>query len=175
MGEHLATDADVFPYQTGVPRAALGEPAGPCAMVIFGAGGDLTKRKLIPAVYNLAKEKLLPDHFAIVGVSLEKYSTEDFRKRLSDEVREYASGDIDQNAWEWFTNRIYYTSGDFKDPQLYQQLKDLLAQVDKDQGTQGNALFYLATSPEFFAVVAKQLGGAGLTKEANRNWRRVVI
>ncbi|MGH9567851.1 MAG: glucose-6-phosphate dehydrogenase, partial [Candidatus Angelobacter sp.] len=74
-----------------------------------------------------------------------------------------------------FTKRIYYTSGDFKDPQLYQQLKDLLAQVDKDQGTQGNALFYLATSPEFFAVVAKQLGGAGLTKEGNRDWRRVVI
>jgi glucose-6-phosphate 1-dehydrogenase len=169
------SDAEVSPYQTGVTRAALGEPAGPCAMAIFGAGGDLTKRKLIPAIYNLAKEKLLPDHFAIVGVSLEKYSTEEFRKRLSDEIKEYAAEEVDQRSWDWFTQRIYYISGDFKDPQLYQELKNLLAQVDKDQGTQGNALFYLATSPEFFPIVAKQLGAAGLTKEEGRNWRRVVI
>jgi glucose-6-phosphate 1-dehydrogenase len=153
----------------------MGAQAGPCAMVIFGAGGDLTKRKLIPAVYNLAKERLLPDHFAIVGVSLEKYSTEEFRKRLSDEVKEYASGDIDQKSWDWFTQRIYYTSGDFKDPALYQNLKNLLDQADKDQGTQGNALFYLATSPEFFPIVAKQLGDAGLTAEKEKSWRRVVI
>ncbi|HXA57137.1 MAG TPA: glucose-6-phosphate dehydrogenase [Candidatus Acidoferrum sp.] len=169
------TDATTSPYQTGVTHDALGGPAGPCAMVIFGAGGDLTKRKLIPAIFNLAKEKLLPEHFAVVGVSLENYSTDEFRDRLTKEVQEYAAGDVDQSSWQGFAKRIYYASGDFKDPNLYQKLKDLLAQVDKEQGTEGNTLFYLATSPEFFPIVAKQLGAAGLTSEGSRNWRRVVI
>ena len=167
------SDAYTAPYHSELNR--LGAPAGPCAMVIFGAGGDLTKRKLIPALYNLAKGRLLPDYFAIVGVSLENYTTDEFRTRLSDEVRQYATDAVDQKSWDWFTKRIYYTSGDFKDPKLYQNLKALLAQAEKEQNTQGNAVFYLATSPEFFPVVAKQLGQAGLTTEEEHHWRRVVI
>ena len=169
------SDADTSPYQTGVTRAGLGGPAGPCAMVIFGAGGDLTKRKLIPAIYNLAKEKLLPEHFAVVGVSMENYSTDQFRDLLTKEVKEYAAGEVDQNSWQGFAKRVYYISGDFKDPSLYQKLKDLLGQVDKEQGTQGNVLFYLATSPQFFPVVVNRLGEAALTTEQDRHWRRVVI
>jgi glucose-6-phosphate 1-dehydrogenase len=169
------SDAKAILTKSELTQENLGAPAGPCAMAIFGAGGDLTKRKLMPALYNLAKGRLLPDHFAIVGVSLEKYTVEEIRERLGKEVKEYDPENFDQKAWDWFTQRIYYLSGDFKDPQLYQTLKNTLAQTDKDHGTQGNYLFYTATSPVFFAEVAKQLGAAGLTNEEGKCWRRIVI
>lgn len=154
----------------------LGQPGDPCTMVIFGAGGDLTKRKLIPALYNLAKGKLLPEQFAIVGVSREEYSTEQFRQMNTQEIRQFAAGGFDTQSWEWFAKRLYYLSGDFKDPEAYKRLDGILGQVDKEQSTQGNRLFYLATSPSFFAEIVKQLGAAGLVKqEKTPPWKRVVI
>jgi glucose-6-phosphate 1-dehydrogenase len=105
-------------------------------MVIFGAGGDLTKRKLIPALYNLARGKLLPQQFAIIGVSREQFSSEDFRQRTAQEVREYATGEVDQASWDQFVKRLYYTPGDFQDPEMYKKLGDLLGQVEKEQNTQ---------------------------------------
>jgi len=153
----------------------IGQPPGPCAMVIFGAGGDLTKRKLIPALYNLAKGKLLPEQFAIIGVSIEPYSTEDFRKRTTEDIKQFATGMVDMNSWDWFNQRLYYLSGDFGDAELYKKIEDMLGKVDVDQSTGGNCLFYLATSPTFFPVVVEQLGKAGLTKQDDGKWRRVVI
>jgi glucose-6-phosphate 1-dehydrogenase len=144
-------------------------------MVIFGAAGDLTKRKLIPALYNLAKSSLLPDQFAIVGVSREEYSVDEFRSRMAPEAGEYTVSAIDRETWDWFSKRLYYMSGDFQDPKLFEKLETLLAEVEKEQETQGNCLFYLATSPTFFPIVVKQLGVAGLTNEVNGKWRRVVI
>src|SRR5215470_16186547 len=94
-------------------KESLGEPARPCAIVIFGAGGDLTKRKLIPALYNLAKGKLLPEQFAIVGVSAESYSTDQFRDLASKDIQQYSTTPVDSASWDWFINRIYYLSGDF--------------------------------------------------------------
>src|SRR5271168_5233516 len=141
--------------------------APPCAMVIFGAGGDLTKRKLVPALYNLAKGKLLPDQFAIIGVSNEPYSMDEFRKRMTEDIVEYFPGGVDKASWDWFGKRLYYISGDFNDAELYKKLAELLGQVEKDQGTKGNVLFYLATSPTFFPVVVNQVGAAGLMKENN--------
>ncbi|MFZ3202181.1 MAG: glucose-6-phosphate dehydrogenase [Candidatus Acidiferrales bacterium] len=152
-----------------------GERAGPCAMVIFGAGGDLTKRKLMPAIYNLAQGKLLPDEFAIIGVSLEPFTTDEFRQQMTQDIRLYAQRPVDSKSWDWFSKRLYYISGDFDDPQLYKKLGDLLGQVEKEQGTRGNCLFYLATSPNFFPIVSEQLGAAGLTKEDGGKWRSVVI
>ncbi|MGH9761820.1 MAG: glucose-6-phosphate dehydrogenase, partial [Blastocatellia bacterium] len=153
----------------------LGQPGDPCTMIIFGAGGDLTKRKLIPALYNLAKGKLLPEQFAIVGVSREEYSTEQFRQMTTQEIRQFATGGFDTQSWEWFAKRLYYLSGDFKDPEAYKKLGETLGQVDREQSTQGNCLFYLATSPSFFAEIVKQLGAAGLVKLEKNPWRRVVI
>jgi glucose-6-phosphate 1-dehydrogenase len=153
----------------------LGQPSDPCVMVIFGAGGDLTKRKLIPALYNLAKGKLLPQQFAIVGISREQSSTDDFRNQATEQIKQYSTSGFDAASWEWFAQRLYYHPGDFKDPQVYVKLGELLAQVDKEQGTRGNRLFYLATSPAFFPIVVERLGAAGLTKEANGQWSRVVI
>lgn len=160
---------------TEVNQERLGSPAGPCAMVIFGAGGDLTKRKLIPALYNLAKGRLLPADFAIVGVSLEQFSTDEFRQHATQDIREYSQGGVDMGSWNWFAERLYYISGDFNDPGLYKKLGDTLGQVERDQHTQGNVLFYFATSPAFFPIVAKQLGAAGLTNQEANRWRRVVI
>ncbi len=160
---------------TGVAQESPGERAGPCAMVIFGAGGDLTKRKLMPAIYNLAQGRLLPDEFAIVGVSLEPFTTDEFRQRMTQEIQQYAMRPVDTESWDWFSKRLYYISGNFDDPQLYKRIGDLLGQVDKEQGTKGNCLFYLATSPNFFPIVAEQLGAAGLMKEDGPKWRSVVI
>jgi glucose-6-phosphate 1-dehydrogenase len=153
----------------------LGQPSDPCVMVILGAGGDLTKRKLIPALYNLSKGKLLPQQFAIVGVSREQVSTDDFRAAATEDIKQYSTNGFDAASWSWFAQRLYYLPGDFKDPGAYAKLGQLLEQVDKEQGTRGNRLFYLATSPAFFPIVVQQLGAVGLTNEANGQWKRVVI
>ncbi len=158
-----------------VTQEALGAPAGPCTMVIFGAGGDLTKRLLIPAIYNLASGKLLPEHFAIVGVSIEPFSTEQFREQATKDIHQFATCAVEDESWNWFVKRIYYACGDFHDANLYAKLKDTLGQTEREQGTGGNCLFYLATSPEFFPVVVRQLGAAGLTEQEGEKWRRVVI
>ena len=169
-----------IPLMDSVDSAQLsldgqGVPAGPCAMVIFGAAGDLAKRMLIPAIYNLAQGKLLPEQFAIVGVSIENFSTEEFREYATENIRQFSAAAVDSTAWDWFVKRMYYVSGDFRDPGLYARLKDTLVQVDKDESTEGNCLFYLAISPVFFPIVVQQLGASGLTTEDAHTWRRVVI
>jgi glucose-6-phosphate 1-dehydrogenase len=156
-------------------QQTMGSPGDPCVMVIFGAGGDLTKRKLMPALYNLAKGKLLPEQFAIVGVSIEESATNDFRERSTKEIQEYSTTNVDLGSWDWFKQRLYYISGDFNDAELYKKLGELIIQAEKEQGTDGNCLFYLATSPNFFPVVIKQLGAAGLSNQVNGKWKRVVI
>ena len=156
-------------------QSTAGQQAGPCAMVLFGAGGDLTKRKLMPAIYNLAKSKLLPEQFAIIGVSIEQYSIDEFRKLMTEDIGQYSGENVDAKSREWFAKRIYYVSGDFKDAGLYRKLAEVLGQAEQEQRTEGNCLFYMATSPVFFSVVAEQLGAAGLTKEEAGKWRRVVI
>jgi glucose-6-phosphate 1-dehydrogenase len=147
----------------------------PCALVIFGAAGDLTKRLLVPSLYNLRASNLLPENFAIVGVTAAKFSDEDFRNKLTKDINEFARSPVQKELWDWFKPKIYYHSGDFRDPNLYRQLKDKLAAVDRQQGTPGSYLFYLATAPQFFEEIIKQLGLVGLTTEADGFWRRVII
>src|SRR6202050_1426119 len=158
-----------------VTQEKLGGPAGPCAMVIFGAGGDLTKRLLIPALYNLAAGKLLPEQFAIIGVSIEQYSHEQFRDLATKLIHQFATREVTPELWDWFVKRIYYVSGDFHDPNTYAKIAYTLGQAEKEHGTAGNAIFYLAVSPEFFPVVVTELGKAELTKQEANQWRRVVI
>ena len=152
-----------------------GRPADPCVMVIFGAGGDLTGRKLIPALYNLAKAELLSREFAIVGTSHSAMSTEQFRQKVAEDIKNYAGGDADQDIVEWFLKRLYYLSGEFNDKNVYVQLKDFLQKVDQDHTTHGNFFFYLATAPSFFGPIVEQLAAAGLMEENNQHWRRVII
>src|SRR6202162_2777594 len=154
--------------------AGPGRAGDPCVMVIFGASGDLTKRKLIPALYNLAKDNLLSKEFAVVGVARNEMNSEQFRDMIGKEIGDFATTKVDPELWKWFASRIYYIAGDFDDPKVYQEVAQLLGQVDKDHGRRGNYFYYLATSPSFFSVVVKQLGAAGLVNE-DRGWRRVII
>ena len=157
------------------PLNSVGEPAPPCVMVIFGATGDLTKRKLFPALYNLAKANLLSREFAIVCTGRNDMTTEAFREQITTDIKSFATSEVDPGIWEWFLNRIYYVKGDVTNPESYQQLKTVIAEVDKNHGTHGNYFFYLAISPNFFGETVRQLGAAGLTTEENGQWRRVII
>jgi len=147
----------------------------PGILVIFGAAGDLTKRKLIPALYNLRKNDLLPDNFAIIGVARAEMDTAEFRTRLRDDMKEFATEKVEPEAWDWIEQRLSYLSGDFDDEQTFTHLKDVLEKLDRERGTSGNYCFYLATAPQYFAPVIQKLGAAGLTKEGKDRWRRVII
>ena len=149
--------------------------ATPCVMVIFGATGDLTKRKLLPALCNLAQDKLLPEQFAIVGFATNDYTTESFRKMLGEEIPKYAPTPVDLKFWDGIAERIYYVRGDFQDAEAYKRLKDQIDQADKLHNTLGNRFFYLAVAPRFFSPIAKMLGACGLTKEENGHWARVIV
>src|SRR5438876_11542709 len=100
-------------------QRAPARPGDPCIMVIFGAAGDLTRRKLLPALYNLAKAQLLSREFAIVGVDHNAMLTDDFPKKLSEDIRRHAGSEIDPDIWAWFTRRIYYITAEFDDKDLY--------------------------------------------------------
>ena len=158
---------------TGTATGA-GRPADPCVMVIFGASGDLTKRKLIPALYNLAKDNLLSKEFALVGFARNELTSEQFRDQIGKEIGEFATTKVDPDLWHWFSRRIYYVPGDFSDASAYGRLRDQLAQIDKEHGTRSNYFFYLATAPNFFAPIVQQLGAAGMVSE-EQGWRRVII
>ena len=154
----------------------------PCAMVIFGAAGDLTKRLVTPALYNLVNAKRLPDKFQLVGVDLAAKTAEEWRKGLTDSMNELITQDgefqadhIDQTAWRWLTDRMTYLQGDLTDPAAFGRIREHLAELDKTAGTAGNALFYLAVADRFFSVVVAGLGAAGLVTEKDGQWRRVVI
>src|SRR3972149_3597933 len=153
----------------------LGHVGDPCIMVIFGASGDLTKRKLIPALYNLAKERLLSKSFAVIGFGRRGMSHEEFRDKCSQDIKEFATDLVDPDLWKWFIQRLYYVSGDVQDQNAYQRLQNQLAEADKKYGTQGNYLYYLATEPDLFSQIIQQIGAAGLSREENGHWRRVII
>ncbi|HEY3915204.1 MAG TPA: glucose-6-phosphate dehydrogenase [Verrucomicrobiae bacterium] len=155
-----------------------GEPpriADPCVMVIFGASGDLTKRKLVPSILNLASAKLLPEAFAIIGFANNDFTTESFRAQLSQDIKEFSSCEVTPELWDWFIKRIYYIRGDFKDPKSYAELKQEIAKAEKTHNIPGNHFYYLAVAPQFFGEVVRQLGTAGLAQESNGRWARVVI
>jgi glucose-6-phosphate 1-dehydrogenase len=152
-----------------------GHQASPCVMVIFGASGDLTKRKLIPALCNLAKGKLLSPQFAVIGFSYNSMTTEAFRAQLTQDIKEFAPEPIDSRLWDWFLERTYYVQGDFQDSAAYGRLQAQITAAEKAHSTQGNRFFYLAVSPKFFAPVVKQLGQAGLTQEEDGKWARVIV
>lgn len=150
-------------------------PAGPCILVIFGATGDLTKRKLIPALYNLARQHLLPDNFAVVGSARSEMSHEEFRQRMIQAVQEFEGTTVDPHVYNSLVEKFYYLPGNVKDTQSYEQLKDLLSKLDQECGTQGNYLFYLATAPQLFGEIASQLAKVELTSQQDGHWQRVVI
>lgn len=150
--------------------------ADPCVMVIFGATGDLTKRKLFPALYNLAKDKFLPDNFAIIGIGRQELETIDFRTKIIAELKEFIGNSPDKKLLDWFEERIYYTGGDFDDDKkLFKDLKTLLGEVCEAHQIPENYFYYLATPPQLFATVAGKIHKNGLSKEEEGKWRRFIF
>jgi glucose-6-phosphate 1-dehydrogenase len=151
--------------------------APPVALVIFGASGDLTHRKLVPALFDLFVAGLLSPHFAVVGFSRTSLSDNDFRASLLEGVRRYARhSPIDDQAWSRFSSALHYQSGHLDGPESYRELAERLDAIDQDHGTLGNRLLYLATPPEFFPVIIERLGAAGLSRAPNEHASvRIVI
>lgn len=168
----MATVVD--PSRTEAPAPPPPKPADPCVMVIFGASGDLTKRKLLPALMNLASGGLLPDQFAVIANARADIAETRFRQDVMKEVRGL-TGQLDPKVEQWLTERLYYVRGEFEDADLYTRLAETIQRVDAQVGAHGNVLFYLATPPEFFAPIVTRLGDTGLVREDNDHWRRVII
>ena len=167
---------------TKVARATADRRAPPANLVIFGAGGDLTKRLVVPALYNLVRARRLADGFSIVGVGRGEEDTSSWRHNLrqmmesliADGGGEFRAAGIDEAAWDWLARRMTFLQGDFTQPEIYGKLKSLLAQQSTNQGN-GNVLFYLAVADKFFGPIIEHLGRAELIRQSNGGWRRVII
>jgi len=164
-------------------HVARGAQAPPCAMVIFGSSGDLTKRLLMPALYNLAKAGRLSDKFALIGIDRTDRSNEEFRAYFAEGVRSFvsdtATGAItepfDVRAWDFLAARMSRLKGDVNDPQMYDRLREALKTAEVEHGTAGNVVFYLAVASALFGPVIDMLAEARLNGETDGRWRRVII
>ncbi|WP_166355112.1 glucose-6-phosphate dehydrogenase [Phytoactinopolyspora limicola] len=150
--------------------------AGPSSLVIFGVTGDLARKKLMPAVYDLANRGLLPPGFSLVGFARRDWAQQDFGKQVHDAVREHARTPFSEATWKQLSEGFRFVSGDFSDDDAFDQLERTIRELDEAQGTGGNHAFYLSIPPSFFDVVCKQLARSGLAEpETEDQWRRVVI
>jgi glucose-6-phosphate 1-dehydrogenase len=149
----------------------------PSVMVIFGASGDLTKRKLIPAIYNLSRERLLPSGFTVVGFARRPIGDEGFRKNMLEGINQFSRSRPAQSAvWNTFAAGLCYLQGDFDDPNAYRELKSLLERLDQERGTGGNRVFYLATPPSAYSEIIHHLGESGLAQPGKPDaWCRIIV
>ncbi len=148
----------------------------PCVVVIFGASGDLTNRKLMPALFSLACENLLPEQFNVIGVARSEMSNESFRDKVKAGIDAYARLKPSQcDKWDSTAQTIFYHQANYDDPVAYKGLAKLLAKLDKKGRGGYNCLFYLSTPPFLYPVIVKQLGKAGLAQQSKNNWRRIII
>ena len=149
-----------------------------CVLVIFGASGDLTQRKLIPALYNLALEKRLPERFAVVGYARSELTHEAFREKMRDAVKEFSrTGLKDDAMWRQFANTLYYVRGSYEESEGYQALKDFVGGFDRGSRVRPVRVFYMAVPPDLYSTVVERLAAAGVaSKESEDESRtRVVI
>ena len=147
----------------------------PAAMVIFGASGDLTARKLMPALYNLALNRYLPSGFSVIGVADTALTEDEFRAHMEQAVQKFSrTQPVDRAVWQSLAEGISYVRMPFDDESGYGRLAAELDRVDRERGTAGNRVFYLATAPQFFSVIIDRLGSSGIAK-AGEGWKRVVI
>jgi glucose-6-phosphate 1-dehydrogenase len=163
-----------------IAQSAPGHQLPPATLAIFGAGGDLTKRLIMPALRNLVRAGHLPDDFSIIGIDHNDRTTDDWRRSLTEMIQAPSraagsQGIADDQAWSWLTQRMHYMRGDFTEPATFTQLGKVLAELRGQQNGAGNVLFYLAVADRFFGPVVEQLGRAGLTRQSKDAWRRVII
>ncbi|WP_337063207.1 glucose-6-phosphate dehydrogenase [Kineococcus sp. G2] len=149
--------------------------AGPCGMVMFGVTGDLARKKLMPAIYDLANRGLLPPGFALTGFARRDWVDQDFGKIVYDSVRQHARTPFRESVWAQLAEGFRFVPGEFDDDEAFDQLAATVADLDRVRGTGGNHAFYMSIPPRFFPVVAKQLARSGLSAQHGDQWRRVVI
>jgi glucose-6-phosphate 1-dehydrogenase len=150
-------------------------PPGPCVFVIFGVAGDLTSRLLLPALYNLARHKLLPRQFALAGFARTKITEEKLRQDLAEDLKKAIGTEADAETIQWLVSRLRFVSSEFESDAGWQELKKVLEELDHLYDTGGNYLFYMATPPQLFLPIVRRLSEAGLVKETEGRWRRVII
>ncbi|HWR42560.1 glucose-6-phosphate dehydrogenase [Sporomusa sp.] len=154
----------------------LRRSADPCTIVIFGASGDLTKRKLIPALYSLARKNLLASGFSIVGAARTPMRHDEFRETMCKANKRFTdAGLVHDIMWQNFAEGLFYNTTDTKSKESYEQLRQLLDEIDKKRGTLGNRLFFIATPPNMFTGVIQRLHELGLNKSPDGGWTRIVI
>jgi glucose-6-phosphate 1-dehydrogenase len=149
--------------------------AGPCGLVLFGVTGDLARKKLMPAVYDLANRGLLPPGFSLVGFARRDWADQDFGKIVHDSVRQHARTPFREEVWRNLSEGIRFVPGVFDDPGAFDLLAHTVKALEDERGTGGNQAFYLSIPPAFFSVVCEQLERSGLSKPEAGSWRRVVI
>jgi glucose-6-phosphate 1-dehydrogenase len=157
--------------------STYGGASDPCAVVLFGASGDLAKRKVIPALFDLAAHNSLGSRYAIVGFARTPMSDDSFRSALGEAAKTMSElGPVDPAKWDDFASNLFYSPGDYSDQQAYAQLARRLAELDAQKNLGGNRLFYLSTPPEVYPDIVEQLGRAGLSRPANsKSWVRIII
>lgn len=165
---------DVNPLRAGVPTSRITDP---CNVIFFGASGDLVKRMLMPAMYNLRLGDILPANYGIIGFSRSEFDNEQFRDEMHKSIDEFSrTGPAKDPLWSDFAKRLSYVAGSFDDPAAYTQLRKLIEQNDAELGTTANRLFYLSTPPSVFGLIIDQLEAAGLGPNNNKTgWTRVII
>jgi len=149
--------------------------AGPCGMVLFGVTGDLSRKKIMPAIYDLANRGLLPPGFSLVGFARRDWADQDFAQIVHDSVRQYARTEFREEVWNQLAEGFRFVSGDFDDDAAFENLRRTIEELDEVRGTGGNHAFYLAIPPGYFGAVAGQLKEHGLAEGSTSSWRRVVV
>ena len=158
------------PLRVGLRKERVPEPQ---ILVIFGASGDLTQRKLVPAIYQMKRDRRLPPETTVVGVARRPWSHDYFREQMREGIEEFGGGIGNEEFWQEFAKGLYYCPGDIDNPESYQKLKDFLAELDEERRTRGNHIFYLSVSPNFFPEAIRQLGAAQMLADPVKN--RLVI
>jgi glucose-6-phosphate 1-dehydrogenase len=149
----------------------IGRTPEPCILVIFGASGDLTKRKLFPALYSLAFRRLLPEKFLIVGVARTEESDDEFRDRMKEAVQQFSRDEFRDDVWDALTDGIRYIAADFSNHEELDRLAAMMREVDEERGTGGNRVYYLAVPPAAFEVIVREIG----THSRAKGWTRLIV
>ena len=167
-----ADQQQINPLREGLSTRAIPQP---CSVVIFGATGDLTHRKLIPALYNLAADGELPPAVAVIGFARREKTDDEFRKELEEATRKFSRQPVRDEIWKTFAQAVFYHQSDFADEAGYKKLAERLDKIDKERGTRGNRLFYFAVAPDQFEPILKHLKAVGLNQAREGSWARVIV
>ena len=172
MSNPVSVQTAVTPF---TEKEGIRKIPDPCVVVIFGASGDLTERKLMPSLFSLACEGLLPEKFAVVGVARSELGDDGFREKVKQGIEKHSRLKPDEcSAWPGFAQQLFYHRAHYDDPADYKALKKLLTKIDHEHGA-CNYLYYLSTPPMLYADIIAQLGQAGLAKPTDRSWRRIIV